>query len=121
MQKKKIKQESFIKGILALIFSQILIKLFGLIYKLYLTNKQGFGDTGNAIYSSGFQIYALLLTLSSIVANVVAKFAPAAINFVSVLEIIAINSTSTTVNIVLNSCSIVCELAVAFIVCLPLK
>ena len=33
MQKKKIKQESFIKGILALIFSQILIKLFGLIYK----------------------------------------------------------------------------------------
>lgn len=74
MQKKKIKQESFIKGILALIFSQILIKLFGLIYKLYLTNKQGFGDTGNAIYSSGFQIYALLLTLSSIgVPNAVAK------------------------------------------------
>lgn len=55
-------------------FSQILIKLLGLIYKLYLTNKEGFGDVGNAIYSSGFQIYALLLTLSSIgVPNAISK------------------------------------------------
>lgn len=71
---KKMKKEGFMQGILALIFSQVLIKLLGLIYKLYLTNKQGFGDEGNAIYSSGFQIYALLLTLSSIgVPNAVAK------------------------------------------------
>ena len=47
-------------------FSQVLIKILGLIDKLYLTNREGFGDEGNAIYSSGFQIYALLLTLSSI-------------------------------------------------------
>ena len=41
---------------------------------MYLTNKQGFGDAGNAIYSSGFQIYALLLTLSSIgVPNAISK------------------------------------------------
>lgn len=76
MQNKKIKmkKEGFMQGIIALIFSQVLIKLLGLIYKLYLTNKQGFGDEGNAIYSSGFQIYALLLTLSSIgVPNAVAK------------------------------------------------
>ena len=73
-ERKKIRQEGFMQGILALIFSQVLIKLLGLIYKLYLTNKQGFGDEGNAIYSSGFQIYALLLTLSSIgVPNAVAK------------------------------------------------
>lgn len=73
-ENKKIKKQGFIQGILALIFSQILIKILGLVYKLYLTNKQGFGDTGNAIYSSGFQIYALLLTLSSIgVPNAVAK------------------------------------------------
>lgn len=72
--RKKIKQEGFLQGILALIFSQVLIKLLGLVYKLYLTNKEGFGDEGNAIYSSGFQIYALLLTLSSIgVPNAVAK------------------------------------------------
>ena len=62
------------QGIIAIMFSQVLIKLLGLIYKLYLTNKEGFGDEGNAIYSSGFQIYALLLTLSSIgVPNAISK------------------------------------------------
>ena len=71
---RKIKKQGFMQGIMALIFSQILIKVLGLVYKLYLTNKDGFGDAGNAIYSSGFQIYALLLTLSSIgVPNAVAK------------------------------------------------
>ena len=55
-------------------FSQVIIKILGLVYKLYLTNKEGFGDEGNAIYSSGFQIYALLLTLSSIgVPNAISK------------------------------------------------
>lgn len=54
--------------------SQLIIKVVGLIYKLYLTNKTGFGDKGNAIYNSGFQIYAMLLTLSSIgVPNAIAK------------------------------------------------
>jgi len=52
--------------VLAIMFSQVLIKILGLAYKLYLTNKDGFGDAGNAIYSAGFQIYALLLTISSI-------------------------------------------------------
>ena len=56
------KKETIAKGIIALLFSQVLIKIIGLAYKLYLTNKTGFGDTGNAIYSAGFQIYALLLT-----------------------------------------------------------
>ncbi len=64
--KKVVKKETFVQGILALLFSQVIIKLLGLIYKLYLTNKEGFGDAGNAIYGSGYQIYALLLTLSSI-------------------------------------------------------
>lgn len=54
--------------------SQAAIKILGLVYKLYLTNRPGFGDEGNAIYSAGFQIYALLLTLSSIgVPNAVSK------------------------------------------------
>ena len=70
----KNKKETFLKGILALIFSQVLIKVIGLIYKLYLTNREGFGDNGNAIYSSGFQIYALLLTFSSTgVPNAISK------------------------------------------------
>ena len=74
IKNKKIKKQGFIQGIISLIFSQVIIKILGLAYKLYLTNKEGFGDAGNAIYSSGFQIYGLLLTLSSIgVPNAVAK------------------------------------------------
>ena len=70
----KKKKETIAKGIMALLFSQVLIKIIGLAYKLYLTNKEGFGDTGNAIYSAGFQIYALLLTFSSTgVPNSIAK------------------------------------------------
>lgn len=63
MKKKK---EGFMKGVLFLMISQILIKALGLIYKLYLTNRDGFGDKGNGIYSSGFQVYALFLTISSV-------------------------------------------------------
>lgn len=62
------------QGVVVLMFSQVIIKIVGLIYKLYLTNKQGFGDRGNAIYSSAFQIYALFLTISSVgVPNSISK------------------------------------------------
>ena len=68
------KLNKFLEGIFSLIISQILIKIFGVIYSLYLTNKTGFGDQGNAIYMSGYQIYALLLTISSIgVPNAISK------------------------------------------------
>lgn len=74
MQKGKIKKESFMQAVFSLMFSQILIKLLGLVYTLYLTNKENFGDAGNAIYLSAYQIYALLLTLSSIgVPNAISK------------------------------------------------
>lgn len=72
--KRKIKKETFMQSILVLMLSQVMIKILGLVYKLYLTNKEGFGDTGNAIYNSGYQIYALLLAISSIgVPNAIAK------------------------------------------------
>ena len=72
--KKTIKKESFMQGVITIMFSQILIKILGLIYTLYLTNRDGFGDAGNAIYVSGYQIYALLLTISSIgVPNAISK------------------------------------------------
>lgn len=64
--KRKARKESFMQSVLVLMLSQMLIKALGLIYKLYLTNREGFGDKGNAIYSSGFQIYALFLTISSV-------------------------------------------------------
>ncbi|MBQ3415244.1 MAG: polysaccharide biosynthesis protein [Clostridia bacterium] len=74
MTKNQPKKESFMQGVLTLIFSQILIKLLGLVYTLYLTNREGFGDKGNGICASGYQIYALLLTISSIgVPSAIAK------------------------------------------------
>ena len=70
----KEKKEGFMHGVLALMGSQVIIKILGLVYSMYLTNRDGFGDSGNAIYMSGYQVYALLLTLSSIgVPNAIAK------------------------------------------------
>ncbi len=63
---KKTKKEGFMQGVITLMFSQVLIKILGLVYTLYLTNRDGFGDKGNGICASGYQIYALLLTISSI-------------------------------------------------------
>ena len=70
----KNKKNGFMEGVIVLMFSQIIIKIVGLIYKLYITNKDGFGDRGNAIYGGAFQIYALFLTISSIgVPNAISK------------------------------------------------
>lgn len=74
MTKIKNKKETFLQGILTLMFAQVVIKILGLIYSLYLTNRNGFGDSGNAIYMGGYQIYAMLLTLSSTgVPNAISK------------------------------------------------
>ena len=71
MSKEK---ESFLQGIIYLMSSQIIIKILGMIYSLYLTNKKGFGDEGNAITMSGFQVYALILGICAIgVPNAVSK------------------------------------------------
>ena len=59
-------KQSFTKGIMALMLSQVIIKIAGLVYKIYLTNKEGFGDKGNAIYSAGFQIFTLFLAITSV-------------------------------------------------------
>lgn len=73
-EKKLEKKDGFMKGVLALMVSQVLIKLLGLVSKIFLTNKEGFGDVGNGIYGSGYQIYAMLLTISSIgVPNAISK------------------------------------------------
>lgn len=73
-EKKTNKAEGFMKSVLVLMISQVAIKLLGFVYRVYLTNRDGFGDEGNAIYSGGYLIYALLLTISSIgVPNAISK------------------------------------------------
>ena len=74
MKRKNPKKETFMQGVITLIFSQVMIKLLGLVYSLYLTNREGFGDKGNGIVAAGYQIYAMLLTISSIgVPNAISK------------------------------------------------
>ena len=76
MKGKRLKKtaNSFMKNVVILICSQLLIKLLGFIYKLVITNMEGFGDTGLGYYSAGYQIYSLLLTLSSIgIPSVISK------------------------------------------------
>lgn len=71
---RKLKKTSFLKNVAILFIAHIFIKIIGVVNKIYLTNKEGFGDEGNAIYSSAFQIYALFLTISSIgIPNAVSK------------------------------------------------
>ena len=73
-ERKPVKTEGFMKSVLVLMISQVFIKLLGFVYRVYLTNREGFGDEGNAIYSGGYQIYAILLTISSIgVPNAISK------------------------------------------------
>lgn len=74
--RKAVKQKgaSFMKNVLILMFAQISVKLLGLIYRLVITNAEGFGNTGLGYYSTGYQIYSLLLALSSIgIPSVVSK------------------------------------------------
>ena len=64
---KKVKaKEGFAQGIFAMMTSQVVVKVLGLFYKLYLTNRSGFGDEGNAIANAGFQVYALMLSITAI-------------------------------------------------------
>ncbi len=60
------KKNSLFKNVTVLLFSQAVIKVIGIVYKLYLTNKSGYADTGNAIFSAAFQVYAIFLTICSI-------------------------------------------------------
>ena len=43
------RKQSFMQEIMTLMLSQVLIKILGLIYKLYLTNKKGFGDASSIL------------------------------------------------------------------------
>ena len=67
-------KQSFMIGVMTLFIAQIVVKVLGLIYRMVITNIEGFGDAGNGLYGSGYQIYTLLLAISSIgVPNAISK------------------------------------------------
>lgn len=77
MPSSKLKKEnktSFLKNIAMLMFSQVVVKLLGLVYRVAIVDAEGFGNTGNGYYATGYQVYMILLAISSIgIPNVISK------------------------------------------------
>lgn len=73
MQNKN-KKQTFMINVAIILFAQIAVKLLGMVYRLVITNIGGFGDVGSGYYSSGFQVYTLLLAISSVgIPNAISK------------------------------------------------
>lgn len=69
-----IKKQTFMNGVLVIMVSQILIKVFGFIYRVILTNFKEFSDTGNSYYGSGFTVYTLILAIATMgIPNTISK------------------------------------------------
>ncbi len=77
MSSSKLKKEnktSFLKNVLMLMFSQVVVKVLGLVYRIAIVDAEGFGNTGNGYYATGYQIYMVLLAIASIgIPNVISK------------------------------------------------
>lgn len=63
---EKQKSTLFMSSVLTILGSQLVVKITGLLYRLVIINIDGFGDLGNGFYNAGFQIYTMLLSLSSV-------------------------------------------------------
>ena len=44
------KKQSFMEGVMTILFAQIVVKFLGLAYRLVITNVDGFGDAGNGLF-----------------------------------------------------------------------
>ncbi len=75
---KQEKKHSFMMNVMIILFSQIAVKVLGLVYRMVITNISGFGDQGNGYYNAGFQVYTLLLAISSVgIPNAISKMTSA--------------------------------------------
>ena len=71
MEKRK---NTFMNNVAAILGSQFLIKILGLVYNLVIINVPGFGDIGNGYRTAGFQFYTMLLAISSVgIPNAISK------------------------------------------------
>lgn len=74
MQQINNQKNKFMKDVGIILLSQFAVKILGLVYRMVITNIQGFGDSGNGFYTTGFQIYTLLLAISSVgIPNAISK------------------------------------------------
>jgi len=58
-------KQSFLKGVVLLAAAGFIVKIVGFIYRVILTNLNGYGDEGNGIYGAGYQVYLVLYSLST--------------------------------------------------------
>lgn len=69
-----IKKQTFVKGVMIILVAQILIKIFGFIYRVVLTNIDGFQDIGNSYYGSGYAVYTFILAIATMgIPNTISK------------------------------------------------
>lgn len=69
-----IKKQTFLNGVLIIMGAQILIKILGFIYRIVLTNIEGFSDLGNSYYGSGYSVYAFILAIATMgIPNTISK------------------------------------------------
>lgn len=75
MSRLKNKQtQSFMGNVAIVLFAQLMVKILGMVYRMVLVNIDGFGDAGNGYYTIGFQVYTVLLAISSVgIPNAIAK------------------------------------------------
>ncbi len=68
------KKKSFMANVAVVMYAQIAVKILGMFYRVVITNISGFGDLGGGYLNTGFQVYTLLLAISSIgIPNAIAK------------------------------------------------
>ena len=69
-----IKKQTFIKSVTVVMIAQLIIKLMGFIYRVILTNIEGFQDAGNSYYGTGYKVYVFILAISTTgVPNAISK------------------------------------------------
>lgn len=67
-------KQNFMKNVAIILFAQIAVKVLGFVYRMVIVNVPGFGNEGNGYYTAGFQVYTLLLAISSVgIPNAISK------------------------------------------------
>lgn len=69
-----IKKQTFMKSVAVVMIAQLMIKLMGFIYRVVLTNIEGFQDAGNSYYGTGYKVYVFILAIATTgVPNAISK------------------------------------------------
>ena len=131
--KKRTKKDDYIVQGSILAAAAVLTKIIGVVYRIPLTNI--LGDEGNGFYGYAYQVYAIALMISSFsLPTAVSKLVSIRLAkrqrrnafrvFICSLAFVPIPKRTLAPTILitaLNTCSMICEIAVGSIVPIPWK